>query len=124
MQNMQQIIKPTKPNLPSLPNQTCQTKHTKPNLLSQTCQTKPTKPNIPNQTCQNEQTNLDLFLLISSICEHWICNVWSDCVMTCERGCLIFQFFDLLKAVNAWICSAFGNVSYVCTEQLELWILS
>ena len=36
---------------------------------------KPTKPNIP------KQTNVHLFLLISSICDHRMCNVRSDCVL-------------------------------------------
>ena len=41
----------TKPNLP---NQTDQTKRTKPNPPNQTYQTKPNKPNIPNQTYQTK----------------------------------------------------------------------
>ena len=51
---------------------------------------------------------MDLFPLISSICDLWICNVRSDCVRWkrlrgLRRGCVIFRIVDLVKAVNAWI---------------------
>ena len=50
MQNMQNMQNNRKLNLP---NQTFQTKPTKPNLPNQTYQTNPTKPNLPNQTKPN-----------------------------------------------------------------------
>ena len=45
----------TKPTKPNLPNQTYQTKPTKPSLPNQT---KPTKPNIPNVTYQTKPIEL------------------------------------------------------------------
>ena len=52
---------------------------------------------------------------MSSISDHWICNVRSDCEMSkrlrgLRIGCVIFWIVDLIKAVNAWVRSAFGNV--------------
>ena len=41
-------------------------------------QTFQTKPNLPNQTHRTEQSNMDLFLIMYSICDHWICNGRSD----------------------------------------------
>ena len=93
----------TKPTKPNLPNQTFQTKPTKPNLPNQTYQTKPTKPNPPNQTYQTKPTKT---------------NPPSQTYQT--KSNLYYQAYWskpaepklLVKAVNAWVRSAFGNVSY------------
>ena len=45
------ISKPTKPNLPKLPNQTCQTKPNKLNLPKQIYRTKPAKLNKSQLIC-------------------------------------------------------------------------
>ena len=51
---------------------------TKPIKTNQTHQTKYTKSNLQNQT------NMDLFLLISRISDNWICNVRSV-LYVCRR---------------------------------------
>ena len=56
--------KPTKPTISNLPNQYHQTKHTKTNMT-----------NLPNL-----QTKHGFVSTMSSVCDHWICNVRSDCV--------------------------------------------
>ena len=96
----------TKPNLP---NQTYQTKptesnlpnQTKPNQPNQTYQTKPTKPNLPNQTYQTK-SNL-------AYQAYWAKPTKPKL---------------LVKAVNAWVRSAFGNVSDFSLSGIvfnELW---
>ena len=96
MQNMQSMQnKPTRPNLenqsyktkPNLPNQSYKTK---PNLPNQTYQTKPTKPNLPNQTYQTKPTKP---------------NLPNQTYLTKPTKPKL-----LVKAVNAWVRSAFGNV--------------
>merc|ERR1712223_835142 len=60
---------------------------TKPNLPNQTYQTKPTKPNLPNQAKPTKS------------------NVAYQSYLTMPTKPKL-----LVKAVNAWVCSAFGNV--------------
>ena len=79
------------------------TKPTKPNLPNQTYQTKPTKPNLLNQTYQNRtyQTKLSQPSLLNPT----------------------YQTKLLVKVVNAWDRSAFGNVSFCYSAWLS-WIVS
>ena len=116
IQNMPNQTKPTKPNLPTkptkpnIPNQTYQTKHTKPNIPNQTHQTKPIKSNIPNQaklTKLNKPTWICSYLFSGFLTVGFA--MWVVIVFW-ERGCMIFQIGDLVNAVNAGVCIAFGNV--------------
>ena len=55
-----------------------------------------------------------------------IFNVRSDCVMwkklsVSKRGCVIFLFVDLINAVKAWVCYAFGNVVYMSNGSNNIW---
>ena len=83
----------TKPTKPNRPNHNDQMKPTKPNLPNQTYQAKPTKPNQPNQTYQTKPTKPNLPNLPSQ---------------TCQTKPTKSKL--LVKAVNAWVRSAFGNV--------------
>ena len=38
-----------------------------------------------------------------------------------RRSCLICRFVDLVKAVNAWVRSAFGNVFFFYEVECEFW---
>ena len=80
----------TKPAKPNLPNQTCQTKPAKPNLPNQSCQTKTIKPNLPKQTYQTKPPKP---------------NLRNQTYQTKATKPKL-----LVKAVNAWVRSAFGNV--------------
>ena len=128
MQNLQ--IKPTKPNLP---NQTFQTKPTKPNQPNQTHQTKPTKPNqtyqtkptkqnlpktkpnLPNQTYPTKLTKPNLPNQTYQT-KHTKPNLTYRTYQT--KSNLAYQTYWtkpikpklLVKGVNAWVRSAFGNV--------------
>ena len=86
----------TKPTKPNLPKQTYQTKPTEPNLPSQTYQAKPSKPNLPNQTYQTK-SNL-------AYQAYWTKPTKPE---------------SLVKAVNAWVRSAFGNVSTTNTGRAD-----
>ena len=98
-------------NLQSQIFQNCQTKPSKPNLPDQTYE-----PNLPKQIYRTKPAKLNKSQLIY----FYLCPVFvsigfamSGVILWCERACVIFQFVDLFKAVNAWICSAFGNLSYM-----------
>ena len=94
-QQTKQLNKTYQPNStkPNLPNQTYQNRHTKPDLPNQEYaeyQARPTKPNLPNQTyqtCQTKHTKLNL----PNQKKH-------------------SQPSFLVKTVNAWVRSVFGNV--------------
>ena len=100
-------------NMQNLQNRTYQSNLTIPYLKSKTCQTKPnqSKPNLANQTYQAKSTrwptNMDFFLLISRICDHWICIVRWKRLHVLRRGFVIFKIIDWIKAVNAWVLGAF-----------------
>ena len=79
----------TKPTKPNLPNQTYQTKPSKPNPPNQTYQNKPTKTNLPNQTHQTKP-NLPYIAYWNKPTKPKL----------------------LVKAVNSWVRSAFGNVYF------------
>ena len=87
--------KPTKPNLPNQPNQT---KPTKPNITNQIYPTKSTKPNLPNQTYQTKPTKPRQTYKTKSNLAYQA--YWTRPTKTKLLG----------KAVNARVCSAFGNV--------------
>ena len=67
--------KTTKLNQTNKTSQRCQIKPIKPN------QTKLSQPNLSKQTYRTEQTNRDLSLHMSSICDHWLCHIRSDSAM-------------------------------------------
>ena len=136
----------TKPSKPNRPSQTCQTKPTKPNLPDQTLQTepnipnqakqnKPNKPNLANQTYQTKPTKMSnpkwicsylfaVFVIIGFAMSSWLRSV---CVMwkmfrSLRISCVISQIFVWVKAVNAWVLSAFRNVFVlVLPSQRCLW---
>ena len=60
---------------------------------------------------------MDLFLLMFSICDHKICDVRGEIlcavkeVVWLEDRLRDFQIVNLVKAVNVWVHSAFGNAS-------------
>ena len=95
MQNVQ--IKPTKP---SLPNQTYQTK---PNLANQAYWTKPTKRNQPKQ---HKITSTSHAIFLCS----WDLKIDDSLV-----GQLTTKL--LVKAVNGWVWSTFGDVWDLCIWQ-------
>ena len=138
-------IKPTKPNLqnkptkPNVPNQTYQTYQ--PNLPIQTYQTKPTKLNLLNHTYQTKHTNLNLpnqatlpiqtYQTKPAIQTYQTKSNFAYQAYLTKPAIQTFQtksnfayqaYFNkptkpklLVKAVNAWVRSAFGNVSS-CTR--------
>ena len=73
-------------------NKPAKIKPAKPNLPNPTCQIKPTKPNIPNQTYQTKPIKPNLQ------------NQTHQTKPTTPKL--------LVKVVNAWVRSAFGNVSF------------
>ena len=80
---------------PIKPNRDYQIKPTRLNLPTQTFQTKPTKPNLPNQTYQTKPTKP---------------NLPNQTQITKPTKPKL-----LVKAVNAWVRSAFGNVwLFIC----------
>ena len=91
-----------KPNLPKQSYHTIPKKQNMPNK---------SKPNLANQTYQAKSTrwptNMDFFLLISRICDHWICIVRWKRLHVLRRGFVIFKIIDWIKAVNAWVRGAF-----------------
>ena len=90
--------KPNPPNQiyqtkPNLPNRAYQTKITKPSLPNQTYSTKPTKLILPNQTYQTK---------------HAIANLPNQTKLS-QLSLKNKQKLPV-KAVDAWVRSAFGNV--------------
>ena len=53
---------------------------------------------------------MDFFLLISRICDHWICIVRWKRLHVLRRGFVIFKIIDWIKAVNAWVRGAFNII--------------
>ena len=88
MQNMQNMIY-TKPNTPG---KTYHANPTKPNLPNQNYQTKPYEPKLPNQTLQTIPTKPNL--------PNQNVAYWTKATKPKL----------LVKVVNAWVRSAFGNV--------------
>ena len=119
MQNMQNVEDMQK--MQYIQYMQSQTYQTKPNLLHQAHQMPPTKPNLPIKTYQTKPTKLNK---PTCICFYWfpafvtIGCAMSGVIVCCERGCVNFLMIDFVKAVNAWIRSAFVNVCYMYQDYL------
>ena len=106
-QNLPNKTYRTKPAKPNLPNQTFPTKPTKP---KQTYQRKPTKPNLPNQPTKPNLPN-QTYLTNSNMPKQAKHSQPSLLNQTNQTKPTKRKPKSLVKAVNAWVRSAFGNVS-------------